>query len=230
MLEGFVEVLSKMFGSKHERDVKELQPVIDHILEIEKTLLSITHDELRAKTDEFKKRILDRVAEKEQQKKELKESVEQPVSEGEEVEDMPVKEKEAVYTEIDNLEKEIIADIKDELSIILPEAFAVMRETTRRLKEFDTLEVTATDIDKELAKQYDHVVINGTKATWHSSWTVRAHKVKWDMVPYPVQLIGGAVLHSGKIAEMATGEGKTLVAILPMYLMPFPAGGFTLLQ
>ena len=102
--------------------------------------------------------------------------------------------------------------------LFLPEAFAVMRETTRRLKEFDTLEVTATETDKELAEEYDHVVINGTKATWHSSWKVRGHKVKWDMVPYPVQLIGGAVLHSGKISEMATGEGKTLVAILPIYL------------
>jgi len=211
MLEGFVEVLSKVFGSKHERDVKELQPVIDNILEIEKTLLSISNDELRTKTAEFKKRIQDRIAEKEQQKKELKESAEQET-------DMPVKEKEELYTEIDNIEKEIIAEIKDELHNILPEAFAVMRETTRRLKEFPTLEVTATDTDKEIAGKYDHVIINGTKATWHSTWTVRGHKVKWDMVPYPVQLIGGAVLHSGKIAEMATGEGKTLVAILPMYL------------
>ena len=211
MLEGFVEVLSKIFGSKDARDVKELQPIIDTALEIEKTFLSISHDELRAKTDEFKKRIKDRVEAKEQAKKELKEKADTEI-------DMPVKEKEELYTEIDNLEKEIIAEIKEELDNILPEAFAVLRETTRRLKEYDTLEVTATDLDKELAQEYDHVVINGTKATWHSTWTVRAHKVKWDMVPYPVQLIGGAVLHSGKIAEMATGEGKTLVAILPIYL------------
>ena len=211
MLEGFVGVLSKVFGSKHARDVKELQPVIDNVLEIEKSLLSISHDDLRAKTAEFKKRIQDRIEEKEQTINELKERADAEV-------DLPVKEKEDLYTEIDKLEKEIIADIKDELDNILPEAFAVMRETTRRLKEFDTLEVTATDIDKELAEEYDHIVINGTKATWHSSWLVRGHKVKWDMVPYPVQLIGGAVLHSGKISEMATGEGKTLVAILPIYL------------
>jgi preprotein translocase subunit SecA len=218
MLEGFVEVLSKLFGSKHERDVKELQPVIDNILEIEKELLSISNDELRMKTDEFKKRISDRIAEKELQKKELKEQAEQPVESTEGETEIDVKSKEALYTEIDNVEKEIIAEIKEELNAILPEAFAVMRETTRRLKEFDTLEVTASDIDKELAKEYGHVVINGNKATWHSSWLVRGHKVKWDMVPYPVQLIGGAVLHSGKISEMATGEGKTLVAILPIYL------------
>ncbi len=211
MLEGFVGVLSKIFGSKDARDVKELQPIIDNALEIEKTLLSITHDELRAKTLEFKKRIQDRIEEKEQAKKELKERADTEI-------DLPIKEKEELYTEIDKLEKEIIAEIKDELDAILPEAFAVMRETTRRLKEFDTLEVTASEIDKELAKEYGHIVINGTKATWHSSWIVRGHKVKWDMVPYPVQLIGGAVLHSGKIAEMATGEGKTLVAILPIYL------------
>src|ERR1700722_20108561 len=147
MLEGFIEVLSKVFGSKHERDVKELQPVIDNILEIEKELLSISHDELRMKTDVFKKRIQDRIAEKEEQKKALKEQAEKPVldEDGKEI-DIPVKEKEALYTEIDNIEKEIITDIKEELDNILPEAFAVVRETTRRLKEFDTLEVTASDI------------------------------------------------------------------------------------
>lgn len=211
MLEGFVEVLSKIFGNKDTRDVKELQPVIDNILEIEKTLESLSHDELRAKTVEFKRRIEERIREKEQAKKELRESTDAEV-------EVSTLEKEELYKQIDNLEKEIITDMKEELDAILPEAFAVMRETTRRFKDLDSLEVTATDIDKELAAKHDHVVINGTKATWHSSWNVRNHKVKWDMVPYPVQLIGGAVLHSGKIAEMATGEGKTLVAILPVYL------------
>lgn len=211
MLEGFVEVLSKIFGNKDTRDVKELQPVIDNILEIEKTLESLSHDELRAKTVEFKRRIEERIREKEQAKKELRESADAEV-------EVSTLEKEELYKQIDNLEKEIITDMKEELDAILPEAFAVMRETTRRFKDLDSLEVTATDIDKELAAKHDHVVINGTKATWHSSWNVRNHKVKWDMVPYPVQLIGGAVLHSGKIAEMATGEGKTLVAILPVYL------------
>lgn len=211
MLEGFVEVLSKIFGNKDTRDVKELQPVIDNILEIEKTLESLSHDELRAKTVEFKRRIEERIREKEQAKEELRESADAEV-------EVSTLEKEELYKQIDNLEKEIITDMKEELDAILPEAFAVMRETTRRFKDLDSLEVTATDIDKELAAKHDHVVINGTKATWHSSWNVRNHKVKWDMVPYPVQLIGGAVLHSGKIAEMATGEGKTLVAILPVYL------------
>src|SRR6185312_8825290 len=149
--------------------------------------------------------------EKEQAKKELRESADAEV-------EISTQEKEALYKQIDDIEKEIIADIKGELDEILPEAFAVMRETTRRFKALDSLEVTATDIDKELAAKHEHVAINGTKATWSSSWNVRNHKVKWDMVPYPVQLIGGAVLHSGKIAEMATGEGKTLVAILPIYL------------
>jgi len=211
MLEGFVGVLSKIFGNKDTRDVKELQPVIDTILEIEKTLEPLSHDELRAKTIEFKKRIQDRIQEKEQAKKELRESADAEV-------EISTQEKEALYKQIDDIEKEIIADIKGELDEILPEAFAVMRETTRRFKALDSLEVTATDIDKELAAKHEHVAINGTKATWSSSWNVRNHKVKWDMVPYPVQLIGGAVLHSGKIAEMATGEGKTLVAILPIYL------------
>lgn len=211
MLEGFVNVLSKVFGSKDERDVKELQPVVDHIIELEKTLSSLSHDQLRAKTTEFKKRIQDKIAEKEKEKDELKHHVESQ-------EELPTNEKEEIYTRIDKLEKEIIADIKDELNAILPEAFAVIRETARRFKEKDSLEVIASETDKELAPTNTHIVIQGDKATWKSSWLVRNHPVKWDMVPYPVQLIGGAVLHSGKIAEMATGEGKTLVAIMPIYL------------
>ncbi len=211
MLEGFVNVLQKVFGSKDERDVKELQPVVDKILEIEKSLPSLSHDQLREKTIEFKKRINDKIAAKQQEREELKSRVESE-------DDIPTKEKEEMYTRVDKLEKEIIEDIKEELSAILPEAFAVIRETARRFKENESLEVTASDTDKELAPANTHIVINGTKATWKSTWLVRNHPVRWDMVPYPVQLIGGAVLHSGKIAEMATGEGKTLVAIIPMYL------------
>lgn len=211
MLEGFVGVLSKIFGSKDSRDIKELQPTIDSILEIEKTYETLSHDELRGKTLGFKQRIQDRIAEKETKKAELKGKADSEM-------EMSITEKEGLYREIDSIEKEIIADIKDELDSILPEAFAVVRETSRRFKDLDSLEVTATNLDKELAAKYTHVVISGDKATWHTSWNVRNHKVKWDMVPYPVQLIGGAVLHSGKIAEMATGEGKTLVAILPIYL------------
>ncbi|NNM95901.1 MAG: preprotein translocase subunit SecA [Bacteroidia bacterium] len=211
MLEGFVNVLSKVFGSKHERDVKELQPVVDHIIEIEQTLTALTHDQLREKTLEFKKRISEKVAAKEAEKKELKQKAESD-------ENMPLAEKEEIYRDIDRLEKEIITDIKEELDQILPEAFAVIRETARRFKENEVLEVTATDYDKEAATHHTHVIINGGKAVWKSSWLVRNHPVRWDMVPYPVQLIGGAVLHSGKIAEMATGEGKTLVAIMPLYL------------
>jgi len=211
MLEGFVNVLYKVFGSKHERDVKELQPVVDQILEIEKSLASLSHDELRAKTTEFKKRIEDKISEKEKEKQELKNKVE-----GEE--EMPPAEKEKIYTEIDKLEKDILADIKEELNAILPEAFAVIRETARRFKENESLEVTTSEKDKELAPTNTHIVIQGNKSTWKSTWLVRNHPVRWDMVPYPVQLIGGAVLHSGKISEMATGEGKTLVAIMPIYL------------
>jgi preprotein translocase subunit SecA len=211
MLEGFVNALQKVFGSKHERDVKELQPVVDQIIEIENTLTSLSHDQLREKTVEFKKRINDKIAEKQQEKDGLKNKVEND-------DELPTKEKEEIYTRVDKLEKEIIEDIKEELSAILPEAFAVIRETARRFKENDSLEVTASQTDKELAPANTHIVINGTKATWKSTWLVRNHPVRWDMVPYPVQLIGGAVLHSGKIAEMATGEGKTLVAIMPIYL------------
>jgi preprotein translocase subunit SecA len=211
MLDGFVNVLSKVFGNKHDRDVKELQPVIEQVEEIEKTLAGLSHDQLREKTLEFKKRLKDRTSEKEAEKQELRQKAESQV-------DMPAKEKEELYTRVDKLEKEILEEIKDELKNILPEAFAVIRETARRFKENDSLEVTASDTDKELAPKFPHIVINGNKATWKNTWLVRNQPVKWDMVPYPVQLIGGAVLHSGKIAEMATGEGKTLVAIMPIYL------------
>ena len=206
-----MNVLSKMFGRKHERDVKELQPVVDNILEIEKSFASLSDDALRGKTAEFKKRISDRVSEMEQKKQQLKSKVEGQ-------DDLPVKEKEDAYREIDKIEKEILAEMGKALDEVLPEAFAVMRETARRFKEKDSLEVTATQHDKDIAAERDSVTISGDKAKWSTTWKVRGHDVKWDMIPYPVQLLGGAVLHSGKIAEMATGEGKTLVAILPVYL------------
>jgi len=211
MLEGFVNVLSKVFGNKHERDVQELKPVIDKIEEIEKSLSSLSDSQLREKTIEFKKRIQDKISEKEKEKAELKHKVESE-------EEIPAREKEEMYRHVDKLEEEILQEIKDELNEILPEAFAVIRETARRFKEKDVLEVTASETDKEFAAEYNHVVIQGDKAQWKNTWLVRNHPVKWEMVPYAVQLIGGAVLHSGKISEMATGEGKTLVAIMPMYL------------
>ncbi|HSY77912.1 MAG TPA: preprotein translocase subunit SecA, partial [Bacteroidia bacterium] len=211
MLEGFVNSLSKVFGNKHDRDVKEIRPIVDEIIEIEKTLALISDNELRAKTAEFKKRIQDKISDNENRKAELKSKVETE-------ENLPVKEKEEIYVEVDKLEKEILADITDELKAILPEAFAVMRETARRFKEKDSLEVIATEWDKERSKEFKHIQIQGDKAIWKSTWSVRGNDVRWDMVPYEVQLIGGAVLHSGKIAEMATGEGKTLVAIFPVYL------------
>ncbi len=211
MLEGFVNTLQKVFGSKHDRDVKEIQPIVDNSIEIEKSFASISDDALRAKTAGFKKRIQDKVSANESRKAELKAKVEGQ-------DDLPVAEKEELYKEIDKLEKDILADMAKELQDILPEAFAVVRETARRFKEKDALEVTATQWDRDRAADFKHIKIQGDKALWNSSWSVRGHDVKWDMIPYPVQLIGGAVLHSGKIAEMATGEGKTLVAIFPVYL------------
>ncbi|HXP50191.1 MAG TPA: preprotein translocase subunit SecA, partial [Bacteroidia bacterium] len=168
MLEGFVSALSKVFGNKHDRDVKEIQPVIDNILEIEKSLALISDDELRGKTAEFKKRIQDKIGENENKKKELKSKVEAD-------EALPVKEKEEIYVEVDKLEKEILADITAELQDILPEAFAVMRETARRFKEKDSLEVTATEWDKKRSADFKHIKIEGNKAFWKSTWSVRGH-------------------------------------------------------
>jgi len=209
MLEGLVNSLQKVFGSKHDRDVKEIQPIVDKSLEIQNSLTGISDDALRAKTAEFKNRIADKVKDNENKKAGLKARVEG---------DIPVAEKEELYKEIDKIEKEILEDIGKELQDILPEAFAVVRETAKRFKERESLEVTATQWDRDRAAEFNHIEIAGDKARWKSTWSVRGNDVKWDMVPYPVQLIGGAVLHSGKIAEMATGEGKTLVAIFPVYL------------
>ena len=201
----------KLFGNKSEKDVRELQPVVENILEVYNSINNLSNDELRAKTPELKKRVSEYLKEEENTIEELKGEIESNP-------DMEVDEKEKIYDNIDQLKKTITKKTEDNLNEILPEAFAIVKETARRFKENETTEVTATQMDKDLAATDEKVEIKGDKAIYHNSWIAGGAETTWDMVHYDVQLIGGIILHQGKIAEMATGEGKTLAATLPIYL------------
>jgi preprotein translocase subunit SecA len=203
--------ISKLFGNKSERDVKGVQPLVEKIKAEFAKLDQISHDELRAKTIDFKARISAGLEKINAQIKAIKEEVENDQS-------LEVNRKVELYTEIDKLEKDRNTELEVILMDILPEAFAVVKETAKRLANNKTLEVTATEFDRELASYKKNVLIAGDKAIHHNTWIAAGNEVTWNMVHYDVQLIGGIVLHQGKIAEMATGEGKTLVATLPAYL------------
>ncbi len=203
--------VSKVFGNKSDRDIKEISPVIEKINNEFQKLQSISHDELRAKTQEFKRRIKEYTSEVSSELSGIRSRIEQEP-------DMDISEKVELYNRIDKLEKNENELIEQVLKDILPEAFAVVKETARRFSVNDLIEVTATDADRELAAKKENVQIKGDKAIHANSWIAAGNPMKWEMVHYNVQLIGGSVLHSGKIAEMGTGEGKTLVATLPAYL------------
>ena len=204
------DIIQKFFGNKSERDIKQLMPVVDRIKEEYDKVIELSNDQLRAKTLEIKQRIKDFIKEEEQQIALLKEQSEKN--------DLEIDEVERIFDEIDKIEKEIDTKLEEVLNQVLPEAFAIMKETARRLNDNDYLEATATDFDKDLAATRDSVEIHGNKVRYHNHWMAGGNEIKWDMVHYDVQLIGGIVLHQGKIAEMATGEGKTLVATLPIFL------------
>lgn len=204
------QLLKKIFGDKSTQDRKEYQPIIDQTHAFSEKLIHISDDELRAKTDEFKSKIKAATKSLDDRILELKEK-----ADGNEI---SVLDKEDLFDEIDKLTKEIDGVIEEVLKEILPEAFAVVKETSRRWAENGQLEVTARDFDHELSNKKDGITITGDKAIWHNEWTAAGTPIKWSMVHYDVQLMGGAVLHRGNIAEMQTGEGKTLVATLPVYL------------
>src|SRR3978361_1213551 len=206
-----LEFISKLFGSKSERDVKSIQPIVEKIKEEFSKLDGISNDELRAKTLAFKETIKQGLAEIDAELQEIKDRIENNP-------DLDVSEKVELYTQADKLEKDRNKELEVILMDILPEGFAVVKETARRFKENKTIEVTSTQFDRDLAARKGNVVIKGDKAIHHNTWLAAGNDVTWDMVHYDVQLIGGVVLHQGKIAEMATGEGKTLVATLPAYL------------
>ncbi len=204
-----VDIIKKVFGSKSERDMKQVRPILEKVLAAYKDIDKLSNDELRARTEDLKKKIREREEPFEKRIAEIKEHLES---------DIPVSEKEKLATESDKLVKEEDEEIEKVLNKILPEAFAIMKSTARRFAQNPVVEVTANDFDRDLSTSRDFVKIEGDKALWQNHWIAGGNEVTWDMVHYDVQIIGGIVLHQGKIAEMATGEGKTLVATLPVFL------------
>ena len=211
MFENIGKSLQKLFGSKQEKDILKFNPIIEQIHQFGDNLKNLSHDELRQKTTEFRERISDYLSDID----DAIENLRQQTIDSEELSD-----KENLFLEIDTLKKQRDQELEVILNEILPEAFAVVKETAIRFKNNSTLSVTATEHDKNLAVQSgkSYVSITGNQATWKNQWTAAGGAITWDMVHYDVQLIGGMVLHEGKIAEMGTGEGKTLVATLPAYL------------
>ena len=204
--------LSKMFGgSKSEKDIKTIVPFVATINNYYREYQSLDNDALRAKTNEFKQRIREHLAD-------IDTRISSLSKQAEELAFSDITGKDALYNEIDVLKKDRDKHIEDALNTILPEAFAVMKETARRFKENTELVSTATDLDRDLSVKKEHIRIEGNNSIYRNSWKAGGNVVTWNMVHYDVQLIGGVVLHQGKIAEMATGEGKTLVSTLPAYL------------
>jgi len=216
-------IFSKLFGgNKSEKDVKVITPVISKINQQVENFQSLSNDELRGKTVEFKARIQDYL-------KDIDRQITETNSKAEDLSFTDLVQKDRIYQDVDKLKKDRLQKIEEVLKEILPEAFAVVKETARRFKENPQIVSTATDLDRELSVQKQHVTIEGDQAIYQNTWTAGGTPVTWNMVHYDVQLIGGAVLHSGKIAEMATGEGKTLVSTLPAYLNAL-AKAYTLLR
>ena len=207
---GLLGILGKLFGNKYDKDVKEITPLVDKINEEFSKLSSLSNNELREKTTKFKKQISDFISEEKSKIETLKEKSN--------LTETKTEEKEELYKEIDALEKTVIDKIEKILNTVLPQAFAVVKETAKRFTENESIDVTASKNDTELAATKDFVSINGDTATYQTTWDAAGTEIKWDMIHYDVQLIGGIVLHQGKIAEMQTGEGKTLSATLPIYL------------
>ncbi len=202
------KVLGKFLGNKSERDIKEVTPVVEDIKKEYSRITSFTNDELRSESERLKNVIRERIKPEEDEIASLKEKVEE----------VEIQESEKIYQEIDKLEEQIDEKIEVVLNEILPTAFALVKETAKRFTDNEKLEVVATDFDRDLAATRESIQIDGDKATWYNKWIAGGTEITWGMVHYDVQLIGGVVLHSGKIAEMATGEGKTLVATLPVFL------------
>ncbi len=205
----FIQLLTKVFGNKSQRDLKSIQPIVNKIKALGPEMEALSNDELRGRIDAVRADIAAAIADDRQQIESLKASVES----------LPYDERQPVWDKIDKYEKNILDTIEDKLNEHLPVVFATLRETAARFAHNEIVEVTATELDRELAGQgRDFVSIEGDKALWKNRWMAGGNEITWDMVHYDVQLIGGVVLHQGKIAEMATGEGKTLVATLPVFL------------
>lgn len=204
-------LLKSLFGSKSERDIRKVQPLVEKINAIYKELALLSNDDLRYETTKLKEQIKEYVKEEQAEVDRIKEMVEND-------DDIDFDQKEEYYQTIDKMEEDIDEKLEEILEEVLPRAFAVVKETARRFVENKELKVKATDFDKDLAARFNNVVIKDDHAYYQNTWMAGGTEITWDMVHYDVQLIGGVILHQGKIAEMATGEGKTLVATLPVYL------------
>ena len=206
-----LKLIAKLFGTKSGKDIKRVMPLVEDTKREGEKLKSVSHDELRQQTAEVQSYINQKLKPIDDELAGLHKQIsDQP--------DLDLHAKEAIFNQIDQIEKDRNKELERILIEVLPKAFAIMRETARRFKENEYLEVTAQESDRQFATKYDHVKIEGNKARWHNQWMAAGNMITWDMVHYDVQIIGGIVLHEGKIAEMATGEGKTLVATFPAFL------------
>ena len=207
--------LSRIFGNKSTRDMKLIQPWVNKVKEASKSIEILSNDGLRGKTKELQQTI-------QASANDIKEKI---AALNAKIEDTPIEDREVIFNQIDKLEKEVLERYEEALNAALPDAFAIVKETARRFAQNEEITVTATDFDRELAATKDFVRIEGDKAIYQNHWIAGGNDTKWDMVHYDVQLFGGVVLHQGKIAEMATGEGKTLVATLPVFLNALTGNG-----
>ena len=213
----FIKFLQSMFGNKSSRDMKLIQPFVEQVKSAYEEIRQLDNDQLRAKTKELQAYIHEKGVAKQKEIEELKATIEQT----------PIDEREPIFQKIDKLDKEELELYEEGLNEIMPVAFSIVKDTARRFCENEETIVTATDFDRELAANpsKDFVTIDGDKAIYHNHWTAGGNDLKWEMVHYDVQLFGGVVLHQGKIAEMATGEGKTLVSTLPVFLNALTGNG-----
>ena len=206
----FLDSVLKVFvGDKSKQDVKAIMPLVEKIKTFEAALEKLSHDDLRAKTSYFKEKIADA-------RKPLNAEIEDLLKKANETED--IDQREDIYLEIDKIKDTIYTVTEEVLNDILPEAFAVVKETAKRFVHNTTISVTANTFDREISGEKEYVTLEDNQAVWSNSWDAAGKPITWDMIHYDVQLIGGIAMHQGKIAEMQTGEGKTLVATLPVYL------------
>jgi len=212
---GFNEIMTKLFGNKSQRDLKEITPYVNKVTAIYPSIKALSNDELRAKSAEIRQKVQDYVSEEKAKIDSLRANID----------DKPLEDRESIWAEVDKIEKEIMERLEIVLEEVLPEAFSIIKDTARRLTESETTVVTANDFDRSLAVTHDFVKIEGDNAIYYNHWVAGGTEIVWDMVHYDVQLFGGVVLHKGKIAEMATGEGKTLVATLPVFLNALTGNG-----
>ncbi len=214
---GFNNFLKSLFGDKSSRDMKLIQPLVDKVKKAYPEIQALDNDQLRAKTKEIQHYVQNSASDQKKKIDELKAKIE----------DTPIDEREAIFNQIDKLEKDVLDIYEKALDEVMPIAFSIVKETARRFAENEETIVTANDFDRELAgdPKKDFITIDGDKAIYHNHWTAGGNDLKWEMIHYDVQLFGGEVLHQGKIAEMATGEGKTLVATLPVFLNALTGNG-----